>query len=299
MDSENLEIIMVALAPPPGIERAVEAIENARAFPVSQGAPRLPELRREIDAAETLLPAFAQSAPPPGGLTLSAVADARADPARTIGRITAYFDGKVRWCTGTVVAEQIVLTAAHCLYQRASADGKPARFADWLSFEPGYHDGASEGVWTGEKLYFQRGWMKPAPGTNSGPHDVALVRLDRAVADVTGTAQLLETAPASGDVTAFGYPRKPSFGHDWNGERLFASTGALMKSEQDTTLKARNGLTEGSSGGPWFVKVNEAWKLAGVNSMKPVDADDTTWSPRLDTGFLSLLDAALADTRAD
>ncbi len=306
MDGTNLDVITAALAPPPGLERAGAAVPpqdgvDINAFLRQTAGARDDPNRRLVSsrASEGAAPLAALDgpAPPEGEISLEVVRDFSATPVRAVGRVTAYFDGKVRWCTGTVVEESLVLTAAHCLYQRASSDGAPARFADWVSFEPAYTRGASAGVWGGERLYLQRGWIAPQTGTNAGPHDFALVRLSAPIKHVTGAADILSGSVPDAPVTALGYPRKPSHGHNWDGEDLYVSKGEQLNAEDQATLKARNGLTEGSSGGPWFIENDGKFVLVGINSMKPVESDDLTWSPRLGAAFHRLLDVALADKR--
>ncbi len=218
-----------------------------------------------------------------------------APPLPTVGRITAWFDGRVRFCTATVIAERLLLTAAHCTFSRDREGDAGARFADWIIFEPGFEKGASLGTWVGEAVYIPRGWASPAAGAALGPFDFAVIRLDAPIAHVTGTASLLINADPPGPFTALGYPRVPSDMHDFDGEHLVSSKGERLASNEAGTLYARNELTEGSSGGPWLVDVEGTVAIAGLNSTKPAREDDSTWSPHLGAGFERLLARALAD----
>ena len=105
---------------------------------------------------------------------------------------------------------------------------------------------------------------------------------------------LANTAP-KGPFTSLGYPRKPTDEFEFDGRFLFASTGERLDDASPGVVKAENGLTEGSSGGPWFTDETGQMLVAGVNSTKPVRSDEETWSPLFGEAFQRLLARVLAD----
>lgn len=232
-------------------------------------------------------------------VTESARADARTiAPFAAVGRLEARFtsagEQRSETCTAWVVAERVVVTAAHCVF-RPFPSGVGGTPAGTITFAPQYHGEPTVGVWVGTRSYTLSGWVAPDAGQNRALHDFAVVVLDRPLAEVTGTLGLLARRAPEGAVLSLGYPLFPT--QDWptfDGRFLYVSHGEIL-GRNGGELEARNELTEGSSGGPWLILHDGQPVAVGINSTKSVGSDDTTFSPIFSDSLLKLVGRALAD----
>jgi secreted trypsin-like serine protease len=163
-----------------------------------------------------------------------------------------YPDGTWLYCSGTLIAPTIFLTAAHC-----GEDGERVQ----VTFDTAYEDGDKvyDGTFQADPLYNQR---------QSDTHDIAVVVLDRAIRGITPAtlpeAGSLATLPSNQKFTAVGYgayevTNEPG-GHDYlyDDVRNFA-TGTLNAINPTWLRISMNpatgdgGTCYGDSGGPNFL----------------------------------------------
>ena len=165
---------------------------------------------------------------------------------------TQYADGTWIYCSGTLISPTVFLTAAHC-----ADDG--ARVA--VTFDTAYE--------AGDRIYY--GTFEADPLYNqsqSDPHDIAVVVLDRAVRGITPAllpeADSLATLTAGQPITAVGYgayevtngPGGHAFLYD---DVRMQGTGSLNAVNPSWLRISQNpatgdaGACYGDSGGPNFV----------------------------------------------
>lgn len=166
----------------------------------------------------------------------------------------AYSDGTWIYCSGTLIAPKVFLTAAHC------AEGDRVR----VTFDAAYQDGDQvyEGTWHADPLYTH---------VQSDPHDIAVVVLDSSPG--IAPAQLpaagsLARLPQDQEITSVGYgahevTNSPG-GHQYlyDDVRLVA-TGTLDSVNPAWLRVSMNpstgdgGTCYGDSGGPNFLGASD------------------------------------------
>jgi secreted trypsin-like serine protease len=166
----------------------------------------------------------------------------------------AYSDGTWLYCSGTLIAPTVFLTAAHC-----GDDGEAVR----VSFDPAYQDGdvVYDGTFHADPLY-------AASKAQSDPHDIAVVVLSEAVVGIT-PSQLPAADSLSGlthgqTITSVGYgaydvvsgPGGKHFVYD---DVRMVATGTLDAVNKAwlrvsmNPAKGDGGTCYGDSGGPNFL----------------------------------------------
>lgn len=208
-------------------------------------------------------------------------------PERAIGRL--YFetgDGYAGWCTASVISENVIVTAGHCV---SAGDG---RWYTNFMFIPGYDSGAEPfGRWSGWRVGTFPTWHLATDFTR----DVGMIQiLDRdgqKVGEMVGWLGLaVGLDPAGRAWDQYGYPAELPF----SGEQLSVVQSPFGYSDTNSgvlpyPLATGNNMTGGSSGGPWINSFDGRFLYVnGLNSYGYESCDETMYSPYFDAAVWDL-----------
>lgn len=166
-------------------------------------------------------------------------------------------NGKPRWCTAQFVAENVILTAAQCVFNRDNR----VWYTDFV-FMRASSDGDSPQEVQVRCMSIYKSYYDPMLNY---AYDYAFILT---TAEDDRLPLMMETgAPASKTVTAIGYPENPD-----EGRYMYKVKGSWLKVEGGIATMNNNPLEKGSGGGAWFKefkagKFGENWnRIIGINS---------------------------------
>jgi secreted trypsin-like serine protease len=211
----------------------------------------VPTALRPLIAAIAALTMLAVAAP--AGAITNGVPDGQQHP--NVGGLvsaTQFSDGTWLYCSGTLIAPKVFLTAAHC--------GEAGERVE-VTFDTAYVDGDKvyAGTFQADPLYNQ---------SQSDPHDIAVVVLDKAVKGITPaelpTADSLSDLPSNQTFTSVGYGAyevtNGAGGHQYLYDDVrMVATGTLNAINPSWLRISMNpstgdgGTCYGDSGGPNFL----------------------------------------------
>jgi V8-like Glu-specific endopeptidase len=212
-------------------------------------------------------------------------------PLSTVGKVFFSNDaGQDMVCSGTAVRSlnhSVVDTAGHCLYWSGG-------WVRNLIFCPLYDNGNTPyGCWAAHDLEVPSEWI------DSKPHDyhydlgAAIVSPNSQgiLTEIVGGAGWAYNQSTNHPFFAYGYPAA----HPFDGQTRQSCEDALGKIWQDqggTVISIPCNMTGGSSGGPWFIKVNGNWYLNGHNDFISSMQPGHMFSPYYDDTWFALYDKA-------
>ncbi len=212
-------------------------------------------------------------------------------PLSTVGKVFfTNYAGRDSSCSGTAVVslnQSVVDTAGHCLYW----------YGGWvqnLIFCPLYKDGSAPyACWAARDLEVPADWIHAAP--NDFHHDFGMAIVSPtsqgALTDVVGGSGWAYNQAANQVFYAYGYPAVPPF----DGQSMQSCEGApgtLRQHAGNPVVSIPCGMTGGSSGGPWFMKVGDTWYLNGHNDFTSSSLYGHMFSPYYDDTWYALYDKA-------
>lgn len=184
---------------------------------------------------------------PDVGPVTNLVANPRAVPWKTVGKLFFLRGGQLFTGSACVVHRTGILTAAHNLTYHGVA-------AEKLVFVPAYDaQQAPFGAWEIAQPLVPQAWHVQA--NQIAAWDVGMCTIKplngHAIGEVVGWAGLFwgGVAPVW---TAAGYPGQPRPGFAFDGEHMWQSLGSRVAEPAPSTIAKLDDMTQGSSGGPWF-----------------------------------------------
>ncbi len=172
-----------------------------------------------------------------------------------VGRIDI---GKSGYCTGVLIASDLVLTAAHCIYDPAT--GK-ARSPDAFTFSAGLRDGIAIER-RGIQQTVAHSSYKPRAGVTLANirHDIALLKLDSGISTFTAAPFAIHSGVKPGnDVSVVSYGKGRDTVLSWQKQCDVLGRGQGL-------IAFNCNVTHGSSGAPVFIKEGNRARIASLVS---------------------------------
>ncbi|MCC5992615.1 MAG: trypsin-like serine protease [Rhodobacteraceae bacterium] len=175
-----------------------------------------------------------------------------------VGRVDL---GRNGFCTGTLIAENLVLTAAHCLYDRNTG----ARFRDEdINFRAGLRNGQAAAQGRVQRSAIHPGY-RPGTGisTENIAHDLALLELAQPISSQNVQPLAVHDRPRAGErVGVVSYARGRS-----EAPALQEACNLLGKKADDVLIMSCS-VDFGSSGAPVFSVIGGRAQIVSVVSAK-------------------------------
>ncbi|NIY79767.1 trypsin-like serine protease [Celeribacter sp. HF31] len=174
-----------------------------------------------------------------------------------VGRLD--FAGR-SFCTGALITETLVLTAAHCMFD--IYDHKPHKPKD-ITFKAGWRNGQAQAYRAAKAIY-----VHPEFALNSGDlhdrlvHDVALIELDRPVRITSVRPFAISARPEKGQAVGV-----VSYAHD-RAETPSLQEVCHVMARQGGVLVTSCEVDFGSSGAPIFDMSGPTPRIVSVVSAK-------------------------------
>lgn len=204
-------------------------------------------------------------------------------PWRGVGRVNIANFSERGMCTGTLISEQLVLTAAHCVV--SDRTGKPHQLNN-IHFVAGWRQGQRVAHSRAEEVIVHSEY---APGINSDldqiASDLALIKLRNPIPNETAPYFLVAPSPGKdSDLTLISYRRDRA-------HALTRQRGCKILGEKQGVMALGCDVTFGASGSPLFTEIDGESRLIGVvSAMSRSRGRAVAWAVRVDKALMEVLD---------
>lgn len=173
-----------------------------------------------------------------------------------VGRLNIASGG---YCTGTLIANNLVLTAAHCVYDKKT---NTLRAPSSFTFQAGLRDGKSIEESKASKVAVHQNYDPSAKiSADYVRNDIALIKLEKSISSFTASPFKVHTGVKAGkkvNVVSYGRGRDKALSWQRNCSVTNRYTG-LMQFNCNVTF--------GSSGAPVFAKEGRNWRILSIISV--------------------------------
>ncbi len=171
-----------------------------------------------------------------------------------IGRVNVGGFNTRGTCTGTLIAADLVLTAAHCVPTRALRPDDPEQ----VHFVAGWYLGDYAAHRTGRALHIHPEYVRGRSGLQHLDTDVALVELDAPIpADMIEPLALAEMPTFADDVEILAYSNRRS-------GALARAGPCIAIGLDENVLGMTCGVEGGNSGAPVLRRKENGWEVVAV-----------------------------------
>jgi V8-like Glu-specific endopeptidase len=194
-------------------------------------------------------------------------------------------------CSGSAVNSNntsVVDTAGHCVVQGGSGNNW---YSNWI-FCPQYNNGSSPfGCWSARQFWSSTDWVNTGSFEDDFGDAVVSPNGHGNIVNVVGGAGWAYGQATAQNFSAYGYPAAPPF----NGNTIQAcfGTGAASGWDDGTVVAIPCDMTGGSSGGPWFISINNTFGYVNGHNDFVIDNPPThMYSPYYDIDWFNVFNAA-------